>query len=53
MCVCVCVCVCVLWNEKRGHQLVPLKHIKRSLSSPLFMLCQQNGICMQIGTNIM
>ena len=22
VCVCGCVCVCVLWNEKRGHQLV-------------------------------
>ena len=31
----------MLWNEKRGHQLVTLKHIKRSLSPALFMLCQQ------------
>ena len=48
-----CVCVCCGMSEKRGHQLVPLKRIKRSLSPPLFMLCQQNGICMQIGTNTM
>ena len=59
----VCVCVyyikqcslihslTVLWNEKRGHQLVPLKHIKEAPTLPLFMLCQQNCACMQNGTS--
>ena len=48
-----CVCVCVLWNEKRGHQLVPLKRIKEVSTPPLFMLCQQNCSCMQNDTSTM
>ena len=46
-----CVCVCVLWNDKRSHKLVPLKRIKEAPILSSFMLCQQNGACMQNGTN--
>ena len=47
--------MCVLWIDKRGHQLVPLNHIKGAPTHPPFMLCQQNGngACMQNGTNSM
>ena len=41
----------VLWNDKRGHQLVPLKHIKGAPTHPSFKLGQQNGARMQNGTN--
>ena len=34
----------VLWNDKRGHQLVTLKHIKVASTHSSFMLCQQNGM---------
>ena len=43
----------VLWYEKRGHQLVPLKRIKEAPTPPLFMLCQQNCACMQNDTSTM
>ena len=42
----------VLWNGKRGHQLVPLKYIKEAPTQSSLMLYQQNGACMQNGTNI-
>ena len=41
----------VLWSDKRGHQLVPLKHIKGAPTHPSFKLCQQNGARMQNGMN--
>ena len=40
----------VLWNDKRGDQLVPLKSGSTHSS---FMLCQQNGAFLQNGTNTM
>ena len=43
--------MCVLWNDKRGHQLVTLKCIKGASTHSSFILCQQNGTCMQNGTN--
>ena len=39
--------------KKRGHQLVPLKCFKGAPTHSSFMLCQQNGACMQNGTNNM
>ena len=45
----------VLWNDKRGHQLVPLKCIKGAPTHSSFMLTptRQNDACMKNDTNTM
>ena len=37
--------MCVLWNDKRGHQLVPLKCMKRG-SHSLFIYAKPTKWCM-------